>query len=123
MRKILLAGVLASLAVTAAAQPSPPGLKGKDWDRQRIDIASGAVAEIEAQVTTKNHQSGNSSSVTLYIDGIKVDAVGSDKGEQTLSYTLRTSGQHTVQAVCDNRRADANSCTLNITGASVKRID
>lgn len=61
-----------------------------------MDIASGAVAEIEAQVTTKNQQSGNSSSVTLFIDGIKVDGVGGD-GRGTLTYTLRTSGLHRLR--------------------------
>lgn len=123
MKQALLATIAVALAAAAAAQPSPAGLKGKDWDRQRIDVAAGAVAEIDAQVTTINTQSGNSSSVALYIDGIKVDEGGAERAEHTLSYTYRTGGVHTVQAVCSNRRADAHTCTLNISGASVKRID
>jgi hypothetical protein len=120
MKRTAVLAVLAAFSGATFCQGTPPGTKGQDWDQQTIEIQNGVEVEIKGQVTTKNTQSGNKSSVVLYIDGTEKRRAGGDKAEHTVTYRYSESGKHSVEIRCSNERADADTCSLDISKGSVK---
>jgi hypothetical protein len=78
MKGFTLLMVMLACCGSAHAQGTPPGTRGQDWDMKTIDISDNVDVVITGQVSTKNNQSGNTSSIILYIDGVEVKRVGID---------------------------------------------
>lgn len=106
--------VAAATGAPAHAQVDPPGVKGKNWDRAYVRLETGGSADITGTVTTINTQPGNGSSVVMFVDDKEVARRGVNAASTQVSYTLQGDGRRKVHIVCDNVRADAETCVLTI---------
>jgi hypothetical protein len=122
MKGFTLLMVMLACCGSAHAQGTPPGTRGQDWDMKTIDISDNVDVVITGQVSTKNNQSGNTSSIILYIDGVEVKRVGSDRAQNTLTYRYAENGHHKIQVQCSNTRADADICSLTVKQEAVEKF-
>ena len=86
---------------------TPQGTKGKDWDRETIELQNGVRVRITATNETKTDQSGNKARIRLSVDGSQVADVTNDSAVVAVSYDLEGDGEHEVEAIGSNERADA----------------
>jgi len=113
----------ASLAVTmlsSAACIAGPGSKGKDFDEETFKVKPGSIVDVVGVCTTKNTQSGNTSSVVVFQDGVEVGRDGGDRYSSEYRYTIDKPGTYNLRAVCYNTRADADTCRLKISSKEIK---
>ena len=89
--------------------------KGKDFDARSITVIPGSVVEIVGTVTTKNTQSGNTSSIVLYVNGVQTRTDGGDKATSRVTHRIDKPGDYDLKTVCDNTKAEADTCVINIT--------
>lgn len=109
---LLLASLLCD--TTLAAGQAPAGSPGIDWASKKIKLTDGVAVKITARVTTQNAQSGNKSSVVLFVNDIERAKRGVDAASTSVTYTLSGNGSYELLAKCSNERADAETCTISV---------
>ena len=112
----------AALALAQTSTPTPSGMKGKDWDELYFQIESGAAVELVASNNTTARESGNTSSVILWLDDREVAREGGGRAQSEARYVVTGNNTYKARAICYNTGADAQSCKINANKLDVKKF-
>lgn len=117
--KLVLSASFVLLVFCVSESFAAPGSKGKDYDEQTIRVKDGSSVDVIGVCTTKNTQSGNTSSVVVFKDDVEVGRDGGDRYSSEYRFTIDQPGTYRLKAVCSNTRADPDTCKLKISKTTI----
>jgi hypothetical protein len=121
--------ILISVALTGAVlllsglAEAREGTEGKDWATRTIRVAKGAVVRVTASNYSKTLDNGNTSTVRLYVNGEKKGDNTSESENAAASYTIEKDGVYELEAICSNKRARQERCSINVEKTEIETFE
>jgi len=99
-----------------------PGAWGKDFDIVTFHVDAGQAAAITFKNYSPSRDNGNKSHLFYYIDDATVHHFQADAETAVTTVPLSAVGDHVVILRCDNEKAVAQTCSIDVFGATATHL-
>jgi hypothetical protein len=99
------------------------GREGIDWAQEIVILRNNKAANITAKNFTQGTQNGNAATVTILINGTRVNTYRDESANAAVSTYIQGDGVYRVIAVCVAEKADPKECTVSVNVPPSKIIE